>query len=255
MRTNRAFSLIEIMVTVTLLAVIILGLVTMFNQTQRAFTTSLNQVDVLANGRTAAEMLSRELGQLTASGTSNTNFFVTNLPVGNNIWPLVTAGDLRTNTFDQLFFLTKYNVTWKGIWYAPLLDVSGAVATLYRYETGLNSAFLTNTNAILDGIVHFRVLAFDRRGALIQTNNFIGTEQSFTNGPSFIFTSNAMPAYAVVEFGILETRTYQRYLSMLNTNLPPQPQTLALNYLTNHAAQVHIFRQRIAMQAYDPVKQ
>src|SRR5450631_107530 len=63
-----AFTLVEIMVTVALLAVIILGLVAMFNQTRRAFTSSLTQVDVLESGRAAADLVGREMEQMAASG-------------------------------------------------------------------------------------------------------------------------------------------------------------------------------------------
>ena len=46
-RGERAFSLIEIMVTVGLLSFIILGLLAMFNQTQRAFKSSITQIFIL----------------------------------------------------------------------------------------------------------------------------------------------------------------------------------------------------------------
>src|SRR5947207_12610645 len=52
------FSLIEIMVTVSLLTFIILGLLLMFNQTQRAFRTGMTQTDVLEAGRATMDMLS-----------------------------------------------------------------------------------------------------------------------------------------------------------------------------------------------------
>ena len=46
-----AFTLIEIMVTVALLSFIILGLMAMFHQTQRAFRNSITQTDVLEGAR------------------------------------------------------------------------------------------------------------------------------------------------------------------------------------------------------------
>ncbi len=63
--TLHAFSLIEILVVIGLLSVIILGLLAMFNQTQRAFRTGMTQVDVLASGRAASDMIARELSQIT----------------------------------------------------------------------------------------------------------------------------------------------------------------------------------------------
>src|SRR6185436_10353272 len=61
----RAFSLIEIMVVVVLLSVIILGLMAMFNQTQRAFKLGMNQTDVLEAGRVGTDLIVREMEQLT----------------------------------------------------------------------------------------------------------------------------------------------------------------------------------------------
>src|SRR5215472_4077807 len=59
------FSLIEILVTIGLLSFIVLGLLAMFNQTQRAFMSSMKQTDVLESGRLTMDMLSRELAQTT----------------------------------------------------------------------------------------------------------------------------------------------------------------------------------------------
>ena len=66
----RAFSLIEVMVAVTLMSVIVLGLLAMFSQTQRAFRTGITQVDVMEGGRAACELMAREMEQITATGLS-----------------------------------------------------------------------------------------------------------------------------------------------------------------------------------------
>ena len=65
------FSLVEILVVVGLLSIIILGLVAMFSQTQRAFRLGLTQVDVLESGRAVTDMMTRELSQMTPSRASN----------------------------------------------------------------------------------------------------------------------------------------------------------------------------------------
>src|SRR4051812_38323136 len=51
---RRGFSLIEILVVVALLSVIILGLVAMFHQTQKALLSTTTQVDFLEAGRAAS---------------------------------------------------------------------------------------------------------------------------------------------------------------------------------------------------------
>jgi len=272
-RHGRGFSLIEIMVTVTLLAVIILGLVTMFNQTQRAFTTSLNQVDVLEGGRTAADMIAREMEQNVPcyySGVFNFDVnppqFSTNI---NYVWPLANPPDVRTNVMEQLFFLTRYNQQWNAVGFEVEPDsLANGVGTLYRYSSNnvppanlanqLNifasarSLLSTNTNfnRIIDGVVDFRIRTFNINGNVIIGRNTALTITAITNQNSqnefsYQFRNNAVPAYVEVELGILETRTLERYRSYSNNP------SLALSYLTNHAAQVHIFRQRIPIRAVD----
>src|SRR5688572_31806835 len=76
-RSEQAFSLIEIMVAVTLLSVITLGLLAMFYQTQRAFRVGTSQVDVLENGRAALQLICRDLQQMHVSNMDSvTNFYV-----------------------------------------------------------------------------------------------------------------------------------------------------------------------------------
>ena len=77
--TCPAFTLVEILVTVALLSFIILGLFAMFNQVQRAFRSSMNQVDQLEAGRAVTEMLPRELEQIDPGGlplSHGVNFYV-----------------------------------------------------------------------------------------------------------------------------------------------------------------------------------
>ena len=104
------------MVTVGLLSFIVLGLVAMFSQTQRAFRSSLTQVDVLEGGRAVTDMLARELAEITPSY----------LPFTTNVMGLVDTNHLqelpgttiqRTNEFERFFFLTRFNTDWTGIGY------------------------------------------------------------------------------------------------------------------------------------------
>ena len=67
------------MVAVSLLAVIIVGLLAMFYQTQRAFRSGIAQVDVLEGGRATLDLISRELQEMTAASDptiTNVNLFV-----------------------------------------------------------------------------------------------------------------------------------------------------------------------------------
>src|ERR1051326_5461060 len=71
---QRGLSLLEMLVAVGLLAVIIIGLVAMFNQTQKTLDRGVAQVDILENGRAVMLLLERELQGMSApppSGITN----------------------------------------------------------------------------------------------------------------------------------------------------------------------------------------
>jgi hypothetical protein len=255
-----AFSLIEIMVVVSLMTVIILGLVAMFGQTQKAFRGSMTQVDVLANGRATMDLLTRESEQVTPSYLFNvTNFYVTRALFPPLVQTLPGTTETRTNVLEEFYFLTRENQRWMGTGYRVGTPDAG-VGTLYRFYTNapvteitnLSGSFqtaLTNLNRIADGVVHLRVRAYDTNGYLmvrspnvsimtVQTNDFPGEIRSF-------FRSNAVPAYLELELGILEQRTLERLRSIPNA-------AAQRSYLENHAGQVHLFRQRISVRNVDP---
>ncbi len=197
---RRAFSLIEIMVVVALLSVIVLGLMMMFGQTQRAFTTSMTQVDVLQGGRAATELMTRDLSQMVPAGGRAYNYYTqiafrddgsTSLPGVGQTLPgsAAVSTAMRTNFFEVLFFMTKENQKWIGIGYcvgAP--DANGVMGkplggsgTLYRFVRESNIAqdpldaykifwdyYRTNNfsqmGRVMDGVVHFKARAFDPNG-------------------------------------------------------------------------------------------
>ncbi len=199
-RSSDGFSLIEVMVAVTILTVITVGLLMMFNQTQQAFRSSLTQTDVTQSGRVVSDMVASELAQITASGVGAANFVV-RVPAGSFLQalPPSAAGTTRTNVCQDVFFLTCVNHQWTAIGYRVFPPNAGA-ATLYRFSTNIPaspptrfaqrigsavSLFLnanpTNAPAFFsrmaDGVIHFRVRAF---GTQYLTNLFTG-EIVFTN--------------------------------------------------------------------------
>lgn len=326
-----AFSLIEIMVTIALLSFIVLGLLAMFNQTQRAFRSSMTQVDVLEAGRAITDMIARDMEQMvpsempgigatTLQGVTNgcMNFFA-------EFTPLMTQGVLqglpgtgpvggpqecRTNVFQDVFLLAKQNLDYMGIGYHVHPDPCSIVGTLYRFSTnrpksffasslpagypvgyvadGLSGEFRQATNnspaggnapvnmsRIADGVVHFSVRAFDTNGfpftysgtvpsyGMFHTNGYAqrmigltpyGAMQNsrvfapYTAMPdrvNYYFFSNAVPAYLELEVAFLEPHILDR-LKGLSGNLTAQTQ-----YLSNHVANVHLFRRRIPIRNVD----
>lgn len=304
------------MVTIGLLSFIVLGLLAMFNQTQRAFRAGMSQTDILESGRATMDLLAREVEQMTPSQYpyirvnnawyAATNFFVEPSPGFNNP-PLAQElpGNAipRTNWVQRFFFLTKNNQDWIGTGYQVIPDdANGWVGTLYRfvgnnfsrqgpmtvsadfraaaalaYQNAVQQgAPVTNLNRIADGIVHLRVRAFATNGFLIVTNvgpfasSIAGTNGMFpittnsffgftyTNvwdtvlrgGPldpeqsAAYFMKEAVPAYVEIEIGILEPQVLRKYRSI-------PVATAQRQYLSNHVAEVHIFRQRVPIRNVD----
>src|SRR5262249_29884782 len=140
-----------------LLTIIILGLMAMFNQTQRAFRLGMTQTDVLESGRIVTDMVGRELEQMTPSDLSGAN------PNGGNFYaaiinslpppgpfatpatyfpflqPLPGGNYVRTNVLEDVFFLTRENQAWTAVGYFVRTNPVFAggwepVGTLYRFE-------------------------------------------------------------------------------------------------------------------------
>lgn len=269
------FSLVEILVVVGLLSIIILGLVAMFSQTQRAFRLGLAQVDVLESGRAVTDMLTREMSQMTPARASNVVNFYASL---KSVDPLKqelpgNPAPLRTNLLEELYFLTKENQTWTGVGYY-IYPTNGGVGTLYRYVSnaafGQNPAQLysgyhrtvndavnrnvfTNLNRIMDGVVHFKVRAYDPNGNWISTNNLFNADvreprfAQFAAGESefYRFTNDLVPAFVEFELGVLEERAIVRARTITDTQSRS-------NYLAREAGRVHLFRLRVPVRNVDP---
>ena len=274
--SRRAFSLIEILVSVALLAVIMIGLVAMFGQTQKAFRAGLTQTDVLESGRSLTDMLGREIQEMRPSQADGvTNFFVdVNSPQaplqqtlpGNPVTP-----QSRINVLEDLFFLSLNNRQWQGIGYhvdAP----DGLFGKLYRWTTNpapndvgsasqnfsQGRASLNNFTRVADGVVHFRIRAYDTNGVWLTTNALAwralgpdrGTNIALVARPqvsetAYVFRAGAIPAYVDIELGVLDPRTLERAKSIAD----PLAQR---NYLGQQAGAVQIFRQRIPLPNVDP---
>src|SRR5215831_14276279 len=111
-RRVQAFSLVELMTAVAIMVIIIFALYSMFNQTQKALRANVTQVDVLESGRAAAEMLGREIEQMSACSVPlAVNFYSGMMYIGNTLMvPPRTQMDadekrvLRTNLLNEVFF-------------------------------------------------------------------------------------------------------------------------------------------------------
>ena len=153
-----AFTLVEILVTIALLAFITLGLFAALDQVQRAFRSGMSQVDRLEAGRAVTEMLPRELEQIVPSGGNGVTFSAQIIGIYAPTVPQPLTQSLpgmpstmRTNLLQDCFILTRQNQTWVGIGYCVRvsdatgrlsLPVSGpgqlGVGSLYRFSASTN---------------------------------------------------------------------------------------------------------------------
>jgi type II secretory pathway component PulJ len=212
----RAFSLIEVMIAVSLLSIIVIGLMAMFGETQRAFRTGITQVDVMEGGRSALELMAREVEQATPTGQRGAaNFAVAQngfigapmlgyspaalQPYSLN-QPLPGGTVQRQNILQDFIFMTREGQEWKAIGYAVVY--TNYIGSLYRYETNYsavsdgwpsavyqayNTFFSANPVAsspsrVMDNVVNLRVHTYDHLGRLISPNyNYLN---GYPNSPT-----------------------------------------------------------------------
>lgn len=272
-----AFSLIELMLAVTITTVIVGALYAVFNQTQRALLANTNQVDVLENGRSAMDTIARELSfAAPALRPFVTNLNITRPPVYRPVVQSIPTVNekspiQRTNLLEVFYFLSRYRTNWVGTEYFVSGANNGVGALMRRtyeiHERMLNATNpmvaaldprLTNTLARLaDGVIHFQVKPFDSRGVPIawyymSPTNFYPNvawqrDPLVPTATRLAFVSNALPAYLEVELGILEPQTLAQFRSF-----PPNPDgstsAVAQKFLSTHTGQVQLFRQRVPVR-------
>ena len=206
-----AFTVVELLVAISVLSLIVLVLFGLFDQVQKALRSNVAQVDVLEGGRAGMQLVAGQAEQLSAGNvTGSTNLYIA-LTAKPYQQTLLDAGTNRLNLLQEFFLLSHFNKSWFGTGYRVLqLSTNGiasqfatnGVGTLCRYSVPVNDADfpnlpsllntpgpgrttnlfwkvmnpardnLTNYQQVLDGVVHLRVRAFDNNGFLI-TNNLI----------------------------------------------------------------------------------
>jgi type II secretory pathway pseudopilin PulG len=280
---ENGFSLVEILVVVSMLSFIVLALMSVFSSTQRAFRASVTQADVLEGGRAAMELIASDLRGMTPSyGVSNSlaaspavNCFV----LTNNWSPLVQSlpgsAAQRTNQLNYFFLLGRENTKWTGTGYIVDTAATNALFPLYRYyaeaSTTLSPAILyqrfvveftsgqfTNMSRLMDGVVHLTLRAYDSSGREI--NSYY---QPYTNAANidllpngngeqqFFMFSNAVPASVELELGVLENSTLSRAESLPNDLPQPPPNDRRTLFLKEQVGAVHLFRQRVTIPNVD----
>jgi prepilin-type N-terminal cleavage/methylation domain-containing protein len=281
LRSNaRAFTLVELLVTITLMTVIILALYAVFNQTQKALRASITQVDVLEGGRATMQMIARDLEQLAYPRQDGIDLFsrYTYSAAAPLIQPL-DASSRRTNFFQELFFLTRSNRFWLGnAYYVAAHTNSNIVAqkpplvgTLYRFSapnhtndvngrawpastmhlSPLHQANLLNQFTLAtQGKTDFSKYVSPVLNGVIHCRwlEYDALGNLITNRTIFLGKSigNRVeninpPAYIEIELAVLETQAFEQYKSF------PDP-AMARQFLERQAGKVHLFRQRVPIR-------
>ncbi len=276
------FSLIELMVAVSILAFMIVGLLAMFFHVQRAFRAGVTQSDVMEGGRALMSSLTRELQEAAATSIAYTTNIQIEPSPGTGNWGEASvqnleSGSARTNFLQDLAFLTEANGEWKGIAYR--FDNRNGLGSLLRLEASLpyesnpfiatnglrvfsdeffnsrinNSTPLinsTNYRPVLDGIVHFFVTAYDTNGYIHSTAwinkapyGYVFTNHVSTAPETPGFTNTVLPAYLEIELGVLEAAAAEKFRANNDVNA-----ATGQNYLKRQIGRTHLFRQRIPIR-------
>jgi prepilin-type N-terminal cleavage/methylation domain-containing protein len=155
------FTVVELLVAVSLMSLIVVALYSMFNQTQKALRSNEAQVDSTERGRSVLELVAREIESAHVSMRPGvTNLWIRMAADSKNIQDDSQAvGGFkpaerppRTNLFDNVYFQGKSDRAWRGMGFnvmvrtntdafttnnfsEVLAPASALVGTLYRYET------------------------------------------------------------------------------------------------------------------------
>jgi hypothetical protein len=258
---QRALTLLELMVSMSVLMFIVFGLYSMFDRTQKAFLETTTQKDVLEGGRNFMGMMVQDLEQMKASGiVDRTNLYISpilinGVAINGFQQNSMTGSNLFTNVVQEFFFLTKTS-QWTAVAYLlgqmstndsdAMLFTNQGVGTLRRYtyttndyyhrSSDLFAIYYTNNivnqlDLVADGVIHLALRAYDQDGNYVDTST-----NSFTNA--------FLPAWLELEVGVLEPKVLLQARSLMSSNA----QRAFLQETTNRPSAVHLFRQRIAVR-------
>jgi hypothetical protein len=250
-------------VAVALVAIIIVGLLALFLQVQRAFRGGLAQKDVLEGGRAAMSVIARDLQELTVtSDPLRINFRCAPPALSDQAVQPLPGGGVRYNVIQDAVFVSRVNDDLIGVAYA-VQDPEDGIGLLLRLVVTTNDSspgglsvlsqrmenrlarFRNNMpdaefRPVLDGVLHLQFIAYGASGGINLTN--LNFPPSVPSG--YIFDDNELPAFLDVELGILEPDALERWRARQSVN-PANART----YLEDQAARTHLFRQRVIVRS------
>jgi type II secretory pathway pseudopilin PulG len=285
-RRSDAFSLIEILVAVALLAVIIVGLLAMFYQVQRAFRAGTAQSDIMEGGRATMNLLVRDFQDMAAAYFRQaTNCVIErspyNPPLSAATSQRLASGNSRDNYLQEISLLSRLNDEWFGIAYRVGFATNG-VGTLYRLVEKTNSATLPDDRAnavsnvfrfarlaspethpdsfyrVVDGVVHLTITPYDTNGYVYHDNDPASLPNATANVGGLLVTN---PTVHVLnpDFFSFHSNALPAYLDIELAVLEPSAlakfrvreeigPAQAAEYLARQIGATHVFRQRVAIR-------
>ena len=141
--------MLELLVAIGLLTVVILALYAMFDQTQKALHANIAQTDVMETGRSAMELIVRDIERAQSPNLANAiNLAIQKkdfLKAGSATEPFVPPGVVDVNHRDHplndVFFLTQtLSNRWTGLGFFVGHNTDArrqpdeSLGTLYRYQ-------------------------------------------------------------------------------------------------------------------------
>jgi hypothetical protein len=171
-----------------------------------------------------------------------TNLTVTNIINSGNVFPLGNG-----------YGWGYVNRIADGVVHLRVRPFAANGAPVIGYNADLSTAFVPPGSTVANAYFRTNILGnASIPGPTYATVHQAAATNGYTTGapsaPEYMsgsyFWSNAVPASVELELGVLEPRVLARYNAI--GNLPLQQQ-----YLSNHVAQVHIFRQRIPVRDVD----
>lgn len=257
----RGFSVMELLVAVSLLAVIVVGLLAMFNQTQKAFRGGMAQTDVMESGRIVMQFLTREMEQIAPTEDPGATNLMMWTPTSRT--PPSSTMDLpnnlvRDNRLQDITFLSRLNDEWLATAYRVSNAVEGAGA-LYRwsaaYTNGVSPGTLsnfcrlatslpaptpavtdTNFQFIADGVAHLAAYPYATNGIPLTSHPLLVGRVIRGYG----YPGDDLPAFLDLELGVLEPRSVAKFYA--------QPPANRVAWLSDQAARMHLFVQRIPLR-------
>ena len=248
-RRPSGFTVMEMLVSVTLLGVIVFGLYAMFSQTARALRQVTRQAEVFDGGRATMNLIAREMQEMVASGQDNVaNAFAQEV---SNLTQSRPGGGDQSNILQAIYFLTRQNDNWTGTGYRIDNLTSSGVGTLSRFtitnstSAGVNGFFdmfklalPDDFHLVAEGVIHFQMLPFDAAGR--PYTNIVATNLTIS-ATNVAFANNYLPAYVDLELGILEPQALKQFRTFTDTNM-------AQAFLTRQIGRVQLFRQRLQIR-------